>query len=760
MTTTKAATGEVATQEIPRPAPEEPAAPAGLRASQFEDKPARLLEDTQARLRVPQEMQSRQRMPHPEESQSRLRVPGAEDSQSRLRVPKLDDTQSRLAARFEGSGAAEGAAGLQAEGLGPRAGESAARSPGLQAGPGQEAGMQTGLAASWFGDAGAKAASPQETRAPLPEGAHGMLQDFGPEVTQATLQAPHPEATQHDSAHAAQQSAANAASWAQAGAALRGDAGATLRGDAGATLSEAAQATLRGATTRSRPQAHPPLHDGAQTEEVATQEIPRTPQYSGFTERDLPDFWARGHADRWVWEARYVKLLLVTDFGATVAATLAAFFLRFRGADYADWYLVLSALIPPLWVGLLALSKAYERRVLFVGGEEYQRVLRAGVHLTLAIVLTSYVVHADLARGYLLIALVLTTFFSLSGRFVLRKILQRARRGGACMHRVLVLGHAAAVAQMTGQLHRRYYHGFQVIGACLPLDQIATAGPRLDVPIFGGLNAAANSAAATGADTVMVLTCPELDGAMLRRLAWQLERDDIDLIVSSSLVDTAGDRITVRPVDGLPMMHIEHARLSGGRRFVKGLFDLVVSGFLLLLLSPVFLAVALSIKLDTGGPIFFRQVRVARGGETFRMFKFRTMHVDAEARLAALSQDGDGVLFKMKQDPRVTRSGRILRRFSLDELPQLINVLMGQMSLVGPRPPLPREVEMYPEDMRRRLVVKPGMTGLWQVSGRSDLSWEESVRLDIQYVENWSLTVDLVILMRTAFAVVRGSGAY
>ncbi|AGL19988.1 exopolysaccharide biosynthesis polyprenyl glycosylphosphotransferase [Actinoplanes sp. N902-109] len=501
---------------------------------------------------------------------------------------------------------------------------------------------------------------------------------------------------------------------------------------------------------------------GAAADEVATQEIPRTPHYSGFTERELGELWARGHADRWVWEARYVKLLLVVDSGATLAGTLAAFVLRFQGADYANWYLVLSALIPPVWVGLLALTHAYERRVLFVGGEEYQRVLRAGVHLTMGIALVSYVAHADIARGYLLIALVLTTFLSLSGRFVLRKILHRARRGGACMHRVLVLGHAAAVATMTEQLHRRYHHGFQVIGACLPLDQIASAGGTLDVPIFGGLNAAANSAAAAGADTVMVLTCPELDGTMLRRLAWQLERDDIDLIVSSSLVDTAGDRITVRPVDGLPMMHIEHARLSGGRRLIKGLFDVVVAGVLLLLLAPVFLAVALVIKLDTGGPVFFRQVRVARGGEKFRMYKFRTMHVDAEARLAALraGSDGEPVLFKMRQDPRVTRSGRFLRRFSVDELPQLINVLLGEMSLVGPRPPLPSEVERYPEDMRRRLVVKPGMTGLWQVSGRSDLSWEESVRLDIRYVENWSLTVDLVILMRTALAVVRGSGAY
>ena len=493
-----------------------------------------------------------------------------------------------------------------------------------------------------------------------------------------------------------------------------------------------------------------------------TQDIPKIADYPDATERDLGDIWARGHADRWVWEARYVKLLLVVDFGATLVATLAAFVLRFQGAAYADWYLALSALLPPVWVGLLALTHAYERRTLFVGGEEYQRVLRAGVRLTVGMALASYVLKADIARGYLLIALVLTTVFSLGGRFVLRKILHRARRRGACMHRVLVLGHAPAVAQMTRQLHRRYHHGLQIIGACLPADQLADGAGTLDVPVFGALGAAANSAAAAGADTVMVLSCPELDGAMLRRLAWELERDDIDLIVSSSLVDTAGDRITVRPVDGLPMMHIEHPRLSGGRRLIKSVFDVSVAALLLLMLAPVFLAVALVIKLDTGGPVFFRQVRVARGGEMFRMYKFRTMHTDAEERVAAMREQNEfsGVLFKIRDDPRVTRSGRFLRRYSLDELPQLINVLLGEMSLVGPRPPLPSEVEQYPQDMRRRLVVKPGMTGLWQVSGRSDLSWEDSIRLDLRYVENWSLTVDLVILMRTAMVVMRGAGAY
>ncbi|GLY94279.1 exopolysaccharide biosynthesis polyprenyl glycosylphosphotransferase [Actinoplanes sp. NBRC 103695] len=497
-------------------------------------------------------------------------------------------------------------------------------------------------------------------------------------------------------------------------------------------------------------------------DDADTGSIPTTTSYFGVTEQNLGDTAGRRLADRWVWEARYIKWLFVVDFGATLAATLVAYVLRFQGAAYATWYLVFSALLPPVWLGLLAMTHAYERRLLFVGTDEYQRVIRAGARLTVGLALASYVLRAELARGYVLLVLVLTTSLCLLGRWLLRQSLHRDRANGRAMHRVLVLGHAGTVAEMTRQLHRRYHHGFQVIGACLPANQLDGAASVVDVPVFGALAAAANSAAAAGADTVMVLTCPELDGPMLRRLAWELERDDIDLIVASSLVDTAGDRITVRPVDGLPMMHVEHPRLIGGRRLIKGVFDVTGAAFLLVLFAPLFLAIAAWIRLDTGGPVFFRQTRVGRDGESFRMVKFRTMHVDAEQRRETLDASNDvaGVLFKMRQDPRVTRSGRVLRRHSLDELPQLINVLLGEMSLVGPRPPLHAEVERYPEDMRRRLVVKPGMTGLWQVSGRSDLSWEDSIRLDLRYVENWSLTVDLVILMRTAMVVMRGRGAY
>jgi exopolysaccharide biosynthesis polyprenyl glycosylphosphotransferase len=261
-----------------------------------------------------------------------------------------------------------------------------------------------------------------------------------------------------------------------------------------------------------------------------------------------------------------------------------------------------------------------------------------------------------------------------------------------------------------------------------------------------------------------VLSCPEIDGVELRRLAWQLERDSIDLVVASTLVDVAGDRTTIRPIDGVPLLHVEHPRLKGGRRLVKAVFDRVGALVLLTLLAPPMLIIAALVRFAPGerGPVIFRQQRVGKDGRPFVLFKFRSMYVDAEARLAELREHNETAagLFKIRKDPRVTRVGRWLRRLSLDELPQLLNVLRGEMSLVGPRPPLPSEVAKYPADMRRRLVVKPGLTGLWQVSGRSDLSWEDTIRLDLTYVENWSLAMDLAILARTLGAVIRSAGAY
>jgi exopolysaccharide biosynthesis polyprenyl glycosylphosphotransferase len=460
------------------------------------------------------------------------------------------------------------------------------------------------------------------------------------------------------------------------------------------------------------------------------------------------------------WERQYVRALVLCDLFAGVTAGAVTFGLRFgdQVTMYNRCYLLLSGLLPVALLFVLAVGRSYERRYLFVGTDEYQRVIRGGVGLIAGAAVLSYALDLDLARSYVLVALPTAIAAVLVFRFALRKRLHVARRRGAGLRRVLVVGHEMSVIGITQQLRRERYHGLEVVGACLP----ANHDGAVDLPVYGTFDDVADAVDAADADTVVVLSCPELDGVALRRLAWRLERDEVDLVVASALIDVAGARTTIRPFDGLPMLHVEHPRLHGGARVIKELFDRIGSLTLLAVFAPVLVVVALCVRCTSRGPVLFRQVRVGRDGREFRIFKFRSMYVDAEALLAELKHlnEHDGVLFKIRDDPRVTPVGRWLRRLSLDELPQLLNVLFGQMSLVGPRPPLPAEVAAYADDVRRRLAVKPGMTGLWQVSGRSDLPWDEAVRLDLRYVENWSLSLDLVILLRTMTAVVRSSGAY
>jgi exopolysaccharide biosynthesis polyprenyl glycosylphosphotransferase len=319
------------------------------------------------------------------------------------------------------------------------------------------------------------------------------------------------------------------------------------------------------------------------------------------------------------------------------------------------------------------------------------------------------------------------------------------------------------VAALDEELLRAKQQGYRAIGCCLPSNQYSLHTDAFNgLPVLGGVDEVADVVARFEVDTVAVLPSQELDGSVLRRLGWQLEGTEAELLVAPAITDVVGPRIHIRPVAGLPLLHMERPELTGVRRVTKELFDRAASGFALLCLAPALLAIALAIQTTSRGPVLFRQERIGQCGESFTMLKFRSMVQDADRMVEQLAarSDGNGVLFKMREDPRVTRVGRILRRYSLDELPQLINVLRGDMSLVGPRPPLAKEVESYGEDMRRRLLVKPGLTGLWQVSGRSDLSWDDSVRLDVRYVENWSLALDVMILIRTVRTVLRGSGAY
>jgi exopolysaccharide biosynthesis polyprenyl glycosylphosphotransferase len=320
---------------------------------------------------------------------------------------------------------------------------------------------------------------------------------------------------------------------------------------------------------------------------------------------------------------------------------------------------------------------------------------------------------------------------------------------------------------MIRQLRRAQVAGMEVVGACV--SGISTDSDRSSmvegVPVFGYPEQAMQAIDLLQAEVVAVSSDPDLSGNGLRRLAWSLEEREVDLVVAPGLFEVAGPRLSIRPTAGMPLLHVERPAMSGARRVCKRAVDIVVSAAVLLLTLPLTLAIAVAVRWDSPGPVIFRQTRVGAKGSTFSMLKFRTMCADAEQRRSQLLSfqavdAGNDVLFKMRKDPRVTRVGRWLRRFSLDEAPQLVNVLRGEMSLVGPRPPLPDEVARYEPDAVRRLHVQPGLTGLWQVSGRSDLPWDESLRLDLWYVDNWSLVLDVQILSRTIRAVLKGQGAY
>ena len=346
-------------------------------------------------------------------------------------------------------------------------------------------------------------------------------------------------------------------------------------------------------------------------------------------------------------------------------------------------------------------------------------------------------------------------------RFAARKNLHRQQRAGRNVRRVIVVGSGYAATDLYSVLNREAHSGMRVIGVCVPR---ADADLAMDsgIAVLGELDQVPELVRTYNADAVAVTTGDATRHSYLRELSWALEGIGVELLVHPGLIEVAGPRMHIRPYVGLPLLHVEQPHFNGWRRFVKRAADLLLTGLGVLVVSPVLAAIALAIKLDDGGPVIFRQTRVGLDGSTFTMLKFRSMHVDAEDRLAELRADNPniGLMFKMEDDPRITRVGRFLRKFSLDELPQVFNVLAGSMSLVGPRPPLQSEVDVYEHHARRRLLVTPGLTGLWQVSGRSLLSWEETVRLDLRYVENWTFTLDLLILWKTFFAVVKRQGAY
>jgi exopolysaccharide biosynthesis polyprenyl glycosylphosphotransferase len=412
----------------------------------------------------------------------------------------------------------------------------------------------------------------------------------------------------------------------------------------------------------------------------------------------------------------------------------------------------------------VALNRGWHPNVLGQGAEEFRRL---GKGLAAAVVIMAL---GGLAlnglggnlrdtRIWVFAVVPAIAVLAVLQRYQLRRFLHRARRAGRCLLPVLVAGGSDTVADLINRTRSAPHIGWQVEAACTS----GLTGHDIDgVPVLGGLHDLARHVRRGRYRIVAVTADAYWTPSRLRQLAWDLEGSDAEMVVAPVLMEIAGPRVHVTGVLGMPMLRVAAPVFTGTRRMIKELVDRIGALFLILVFSPLLTIIALAVLVDSRGGVFYRQRRVGKDGREFTIVKFRTMVRNAHALRAELvnANDGAGLLFKMRTDPRVTRVGRVLRRWSVDELPQLFNVLGGSMSLVGPRPPLPDETARYGPEVRRRLLVKPGVTGLWQVSGRSDLSWDEAVRLDLRYVEDWSLALDAVILWKTLRAVFSGDGAY
>lgn len=464
----------------------------------------------------------------------------------------------------------------------------------------------------------------------------------------------------------------------------------------------------------------------------------------------------RGTGPTSEWKMTLLTRISLVDLFAIFLAVLSGLLIRYQnfwsdGINSFELSLIYEALaIILVWLISLQYFQSREINILGFGADEYRRVLSAsfGVFALLAIV--SYVFKLEISRLFVALTLSLGVIFLFIGRRLLRKILSRAREQGRYFSKVLLI-QGSLQDHVEARLNASIYSGMKIVS-------------RVHIDEFGQFdsNLIAQQAEAEKCDVILVSQSANVSATDLRKLGWALENSQIRLVVAPAVTEIAGPRLKVSNVEGLPLLHVEQPTFSGPAQFTKRLVDIFGSIVGLLILAPFFLLIALFIKLSDKGPVFYIQNRVRQENKIFGVYKFRTMLVGAhELREQVMQQTGKDLrLAKDPNDPRITKPGRFLRRWSIDELPQLINVLKGEMSLVGPRPPLAEEVEQYQSSEKRRLLVKPGLTGLWQVSGRSELDWEDAVRLDLYYVENWSLTLDFLIMLRTIAAVFRGEGAY
>jgi exopolysaccharide biosynthesis polyprenyl glycosylphosphotransferase len=419
-------------------------------------------------------------------------------------------------------------------------------------------------------------------------------------------------------------------------------------------------------------------------------------------------------------------------------------------------YVSFVVIIVVAWMVVLVLRGAYDTRVLGVGSEEFKRVVSATATVFGAVAIVAFALKLDLSRGFVLITFAVGIALLLVVRWGLRAWLRHERRYGHFLHRTIVVGAEPMKAEIVDMLDRDPVAGFTVVDV---IDE-----PPADVDgkdLDNWLDEVMTRINLQDADTVAVAGSPALGHTVIQRLAWRLEGPRVDLLVAPAVGDVAGPRVTMRMAADLPLLHLDEPHLTGPKRAIKRTLDLLFGLVLFVLFLPFMIIAAIGVKVSSRGPIFYVQERVGRGGQIIRFPKFRTMYVGADKlRDEVIGVPDEAILDRYRRDPRITPFGRFLRRWSIDEMPQVVNVITGSMSLVGPRPVLLEEMPLLGDADHRRHLTKPGLTGLWQVSGRKTVDWEERMRLDLDYVEHWSPALDLVIVAKTVKAILVGDGAY
>ena len=474
------------------------------------------------------------------------------------------------------------------------------------------------------------------------------------------------------------------------------------------------------------------------------------------------------------WERKVVRRIFLTDVLVVAFAVVVAHIIRFNVIPIPP--AILQEILPRAlliditvfvgWMIALSVFRTRDPKTFDSGSRQYQAVARSTFTLFGWVAIMALLIKWDLSRGFLALSFAVGTTLLFLERRAWRSWVLRKRLKGDYLARVLVIGGVRSAKAMTLRFSEDASSGFRVVGVWVP-DRVAAPNERFHandsaVSVLGTESDLGQALEVDAVDTVVVTDTEHLGHDGMRELAWALEGRDVNLLVAPNVVDVAGPRIHLEAHGNMPLIYLSGPSYSRARTLRRAMFDRCFAAAVLMAASPVLLVAALAIRLTGRGPIFYRSERIGTHGVPFQMFKLRTMVRGADQMLEEIEHHNDaaGPLFKVREDPRVTRVGRFLRRFSIDELPQFLNVLRGDMSVVGPRPPLRSEVDAYSDNMRRRLLVKQGVTGLWQVSGRSDLTWEDSVRLDLDYVENWTMLRDMQIIFRTARAVLASRGAY